>query len=93
MSTVIASVHSRSIAMDLRAPVDITLPYGAHRASEAAAATAADRRDVKTGPERAGDRSIYPACGCVPNGAVVGAHMGDRGATETAGNIGCYQGG
>ena len=84
MSTVIASVHSQGIAIDLRAPVDITLPYGAHRASEAAAATAADRRDVKTGPERAGDRSIYPACGCVPNGAVVGAHRGDRGATENA---------
>ena len=76
MSTVIASVHSRSIAMDLRAPVDITLPYGAHGASHAATAAAASRRDVRVVSERAQGRSIDPARGSGRKGAASGARRG-----------------
>ena len=84
MSTVIASVHSRSIAMDLRAPVDITLPYGAHGASHAATAAAASRRDVRVVSERAQGRSIDPARGSGRKGAASGARRGRLGWIETS---------
>ena len=76
MYTVTTSVRSGIMAMDLRAPVDITLPYGAHGASHAATAAAASRRDVRVVSERAQGRSIDPARGSGRKGAASGARRG-----------------
>ena len=76
MYTVTTSVRSGIMATDLRAPVDITLPYGAHGASHAATAAAASRRDVRVVSERAQGRSIDPARGSGRKGAASGARRG-----------------
>ena len=94
MYTVATSVRSGIMAMNLRAPVDITLPYGAHGASYAATAAAASRRDVRVVSERAQGRSIDPARGSGRKGAASSARRGRLGWIETSwsGTVGPWSG-
>ena len=84
MHVVTTSVHFRSIAEGLRAPVDITLPYGAHMSLRRAGKAAAERRDFGTRVERARDRSIYPACGSGVSFAGVGVRRERVEGSETS---------